>query len=160
MDDNLDMATSTNRVLGLISVGATVAMLAATAGLGRLVWDRVRGVEPPSALLEWSVNAMVGGIVADMAARSWRKHPLLAVTTLALASAVYCVCRYLWLEAIAALSDPFAGPRWFALSLGGFVALAMAALSVGSRTNSAKAQVRVVVVASDRAGGSRTHRPD
>jgi hypothetical protein len=140
------MATSTKRVLGLISAGAVVAvvavvaMLAATAGLGRLLWDQFQGVEAPSGLLEWSVKAMAGGIVADIAARSWRRHPALAIIPLVVANVVYFLCRYLWLEAIAALNDPFAGSRWFALSFGGFVALAIAALSLESRNNGARAQ--------------------
>lgn len=116
--DTLSMTTSRNRVLTVIGAVAVCTILAATLGLGRLLWDELRGLGSPQWLFEWSAKGLAGGLAADMVARNWRKHPAAGLATLATASIMYCVCRRLWLEAVAAAGDPFGGA-----SLGGVITL-------------------------------------
>ena len=100
MDDNPSTATSLDRELTLLTAPAFCAIIAAFAGLVRLVWDLLHGVASPPWLPEWSVMSLAGGVAIDMALQSWRRHPGLALTTIALASALYFGGRFAWLEVL------------------------------------------------------------
>ena len=88
MDDDRSMTNAKKRILGLVGAAAGCAILAALAGLARLVWDELRGVASPAWLPEWSIKGLAAGVVIGMVVEGWRKHPLLALKTMAAAIAM------------------------------------------------------------------------